>query len=680
MPRPTKSDRLNAVHREALLEFDQIQSSVRDERKQCLEDRRFYSIAGAQWEGAFSELFGDKPKIEVNKIHLAIIRIINEYRNNRITVDFKAKGSSRADDELADVCDGLYRATEQDSSAEEAYDNAFEEAVGGGFGAFRLRTQYEDEEDPEDESQRICIEPIYDADTCVFFDLNAKKQDKSDATKCYVLTSMTLEAYKETYDDDPTTWPKEIGGWEFDWCDDSVIYVAEYYKIETKSQTISIWQMLDRTEQRFTEEELETKSAELIATGAKQVRTKKIKVKRVHKYILSGNGILEDCGYLVGKHIPIVPVYGKRWYVDNIERCMGHVRLAKDVARLKNMQLSKLAEISAAGSVEKPIFTPEQMAGHQDMWSKDNIKDYPYLLINPITNINGDELPAGPLGYTKSPAIPPALAALLQITEDDMQDLLGNQQEGEQMVNNVAERTIELIQSRLDMQTYIYVSNMAKAIKRAGEVWLDMAKDTYVEEGREMETVGLQGEREMIALIKPMIDSDTGEKTYANDLSRAKFKVLVDVGPSSSTKRQATVRNVLRLAAVTEDPETKQVLISMAMMNMEGEGISDMREYFRQKLIKMGAVEPTDQEAKDLAEEQKNTPPSPQDEYLKAAAMREQTESEKNQVETIREQAEADKVRAQTQEILSKLDLDKLNAMVAIIEKLGPRVIPEGVS
>jgi hypothetical protein len=35
-------------------------------------------------------------------------------------------------------------------------------------------------------------------------------------------------------------------------------------------------------------------------------------------------------------------VYGKRWFVDNIERCMGHVRLAKDPQRLKNMQLSKL--------------------------------------------------------------------------------------------------------------------------------------------------------------------------------------------------------------------------------------------------------------------------------------------------------------------------------------------------
>jgi hypothetical protein len=45
MARPTKEERLKAVHQEALGEFDNIQSALRDERLQCLQDRRFYSIA-----------------------------------------------------------------------------------------------------------------------------------------------------------------------------------------------------------------------------------------------------------------------------------------------------------------------------------------------------------------------------------------------------------------------------------------------------------------------------------------------------------------------------------------------------------------------------------------------------------------------------------------------------------
>ena len=120
----TKAERLSRVHAEALAQFDKIQDAVHDERIQCLQDRRFYSIAGAQWEGNLSEQFANRPQFEVNKIHLAVIRIINEYRNNRITADFIPKAGG--DDNLADMCDGLFRADEVDSGAEEAYDNAFE--------------------------------------------------------------------------------------------------------------------------------------------------------------------------------------------------------------------------------------------------------------------------------------------------------------------------------------------------------------------------------------------------------------------------------------------------------------------------------------------------------------------------------------------------------------------------
>ena len=206
MARMSNDQRIANLHTEALAQFGDIQSAMRDERLQCLQDRRFYSLAGSQWEGPLWDQFENKPKFEVNKIHLAVIRIINEYRNNRITVDFVSKDGEE-NDKLADVCDGLYRADENDSVANEAYDNAFEEAVGGGFGAWRLRTAYEDEEDPEDDRQRIKIEPIFDADSSVFFDLGAKRQDKSDAKYCFVVTSMTRQAYKDTWGDDPTDWP-----------------------------------------------------------------------------------------------------------------------------------------------------------------------------------------------------------------------------------------------------------------------------------------------------------------------------------------------------------------------------------------------------------------------------------------------------------------------------------------
>ena len=671
----SKAEKWAAIHSEAMAEFDAIQSALRDERLQCLQDRRFYSIAGAQWEGQLGEQFESKPRFEVNKIHLAVIRIINEYRNNRITVDFVSKDGATEYDKLAETCDGLYRADEQDSGAEEAYDNAFEEAVGGGFGAWRLRTVYEDEEDDEDERQRIRIEPIFDADSCVFFDLNAKRQDKADAKRCFVLTAMTRDAYAEEWGDDPASWPKDIFQHEFDWLTPDLVYVAEYYRVEETSETVRVFEMLDGEEERHTDAELEADDGallvELQAIGAKEVRQKKVKRSKVRKYILSGRAVLEDCGYIAGKHIPIVPMYGKRWFIDGVERCMGHVRLAKDAQRLKNMQLSKLGEISALSSVEKPIFTPEQIAGHQMMWAEDNIKNYPYLLINPVTDAMGQQVVGGPAAYTKAPNLPPAMAALLQITEQDMQDVLGNQQQGDKVVSNISGKAIEMIQQRLDMQTFIYMSNMAKSVKRSGEIWLSMAKDIFVEPGRKMKAITSGGTSEAVELMRPTLNKETGEVEFENDLSEAEFDIAVDVGPSSSSKRQATVRALTGMMQVTQDPETMQVLSAMALMNIEGEGVSDVRDYFRGKLVRLGAVKATEQETEQMQAEMQGQQPDPQAMYLMSAAKEAEAKAMKAQADTVLTVAKSEQTRAQTIETLSNVSATQQKAAIETAQAIG---------
>jgi hypothetical protein len=679
MARLNKEQRFQNIHQQAMTEFDRVQTSVRDERLQCLQDRRFYSIAGAQWEGPLGDQYENKPRFEVNKIHLSVIRIINEYRNNRIAVDFVSK-DGEANDKLTETCNGLYRADERDSGAEEAYDNAFEEAVGGGYGAWRLRTAYEDEENDEDERQRIRIEPIYDADSSVFFDLDAKRQDKADAKYCFVLYSMTYEAYKAEWNDDPATWPKVIHQYEFDWDTPDVVFVAEYYRVEEVRETVRIFLTIQGEEERYTQADFdadETLEETLAAVGTVEVRQKRTKRKRVRKYIMSGGGILDDMGYIAGKNIPIVPVYGKRWFVDNVERCMGHVRLAKDPQRLKNMQLSKLGEISALSSIEKPILMPEQVSGHQVMWAEDNLRNYPYLLINPITGPNGETTAAGPVAYTKSAQIPPAMAALLQITESDMAEILGSTQQADKMVSGISGKAVELIQTRLDMQTFIYMSNMAKAVRRCGEIWLSMSKDIYVEEKRKMKTVGAMEEVGSIELMKPQIDEETGELIYENNLGDALFDVAVDVGPSSSSRRDATVRALTGMMQVTTDPTTQQVLQAMAIMNMEGEGIGDIKEYFRKQLVQMGVLQPTEEEQQQMMEAQANVPQDPQTAYLLAEAAKAQALAIKAQADTEYTLARSEETKAKTIQTLSSVDIDERKSAIETAEKIGAAIQPQ---
>jgi len=669
MPRPTNDEKLAQVHATALRQFDEIWSAVSEEREQCLEDRRFATIPGAQWEGKEGDQFKNRPRYEVNKTHLAPMRIINEYRNNRITVDFISK-DGKNDDELADACDGLFRADERDSGAEEAYDNAYEEGVLGGYGAFRLRTEYEDDEDPDDERQRIRIEPIYDADTSVFFDLNAKRQDKADAKHCFVLYSRTIQSFIDEFGDDPATWPKDEEGTGFDWATPDVVYIAEYYLVDEKTDYALAYLGPAGDEKKMLESALtDDMLDELQATGYKETKRKRIKTRCVHKYLMSGADVLEDMGVIAGRNIPIVPFYGKRWFINNIERCAGAVRYAKDAQRLKNMQLSKLAEISAVSSVSKPIVAPQQMTGLSKYWETDNLENYAYLPLNPLIGADGNPMPAGPLAYTQPPEIPPALAALLQLTETDLADLLGNQRDTEKLVSNISGKAVEMIQQQKDIQSFIYESNFAKSIRRAGEIWLSMARDVYVEEGRVMKTVGQQDEIDTVKLGEARMDPETKALSTGVDFARAKFDVVVDVGPSSTSRRQATVRELTSLLQMTQDPETGMVLLSTAMMNMEGEGLAEVREYSRKKLVQMGIGKPTEEEAEAMAAASQQT--SANDKALEAMAQEAEAKATGERVKVLKTLAETKKIEADTAETLSNIDISQTDQLASLAAQLG---------
>lgn len=662
-----------SVHSEAMRRFDIVQSAVREDRRICLKDRRFYSISGAQWEGRLGQQFENKPKLEINKIALSVMRIIGEQRNNRITVDFINKGK---DNTLANTLDGMYRSDEQDSVADEAYDNAFEEAVGGGIGAWRLRTVYEDPEDPESEFQRIAIEPIVDADSSVFFDLGAKRQDKKDAKFCFVVISMTPEDYMLKWPEAqaPSTWDKNIHQTEFDWNTPEVVYIAEYYVVEEENVIVQIFENQAGDEEKHIDPDDEL-LREFDAIGTQKVREKNIKKKRVHKYVLGGIDILEDAGLIAGPNIPVVMSFGKRWFIDNVERAMGHVRLNKDPQRLKNMQTSYLAEIAALSAVEKPIFYPEQIMGHQQRWAEDNLKNHPYLTINSITNKDGEITVAGPVAYTKPPTVPQPLAALMALVEQDMKDIQGNQQEGEKVAANLSGTAIGKIQMILGEQSFIYFSNHAKAMKRSGEIWLGMAKEIFVENDREVQLVGSKKETSSIKLNQPEIDSETNKIVYKNDISQANFNVAVSVGPSSSSKKEAAIRTLTGILQQTSDPETQMVLQSLILMNTEGEGLEDVQLYYRQKMLRMGVMQPNEKEQKQLEKEAAAQQPTPEDKFLEKAALEKEAQAGKIRTDTVLSIEKAKKTAAETLEIFAGIDQTERQAIIdnmSIFNQMAP--------
>jgi len=623
-------------------------------REQCLEDRRFYQVAGAMWEDEYGDQFENKAKLEVNRLLIAIRKIEAEARNNPITCDFVST-DGKGSEKLADVCDGLYRADEQDSGGRLAYNNMFHEGIGGGFGAFRLTTRWEDEFDEDDDRLRIHFETIDDADNRVFFDPAAKEQDKSDAMYAFILTHVPLDEYMEEYDDNPVSWNKIYSRSNYyDWYRrrTNTVTIMEYFRIEETYKKYYFYEDLFGEPMKVSEDKYtEEYHAEMTAKGYKLVSEKNAKVRHVVKHVLSGGKVLERDIVIPGTEIPIVPFYASRAIVNGVERIQGHVRIAKDVQRLLNMQLSRLADISAKSPTSTPILLDEQIAGHEVAWDNAAIDDPAYLTVNSITDAQGNVIPSGPIGQVQAPDIPPALAASMQFANGVVETILGDTRGGEQLRSNISQEVVESISERLDLFNYVYMDNKAIAIARSGQIWLSMAKEIYSDDGRMMRTVSPDGKSSSIELGRAILDKDDGSVTSDSDLSLASFNVFTKVGPASASRRAATVRNLTKLTQVINVPAIQQVLALAILQNMEGEGMSEINVYARKQMIEQGIIEPTPEEAQKIAEEQagQQQGPTPEEQYLAA-------EAEKNMADAEKKKAEVGKVEAQTREIDAALE------------------------
>lgn len=670
-----QTQKLRDAHARFVNEFDAVWDQEYMERQQALSDRRFPVVAGAMWEGDLGSQFENKPKVEVNKLLLACTRIENEYKNNRIDVDFIAKDGAK-NPAMADKCDSLYRSDRQDSGSREATDNAFTEMLYGGMGAWRLTTRYEDEGDEDNERQRIVFMPIYDADQTVFFSRDGRSRTKADASMCFLLTPMTPDAFKDEFGKDAVDMKKEVEHTSFDWMTPDTVYIAEVYEVEKVKRLVDTWMHpVSEEEKKVYEEEYEDDEElrqTLEDTGWKLVKSRRLKEKRVHKYIIDGQEVLEDCGLIAGTEIPVIPVYARRWVIDGIERFQGHVRPAKDPMRIKNVQFSQLVFQAAVSPMEIPIFLSEQVAGHENRWESLHTDNAPFVTVNAVRSMEGALELAGPAGYTKPPTLSPAMAALLQIAEADLADILGKPNEGERMEANQSGKAVELVQKQIGMLAFVYFGAMATALEQAGRVWLSMAKDVYVEAGRKLKGVTKEGSAEQVELMKPtMID---GKAEVENDFSRVDLDVTVSVGPSSDSKRAAGVKAKTNLALITSDEETKQVITLSALMDIEDENTSDLSEWARRRLVGMGVIEPTEEDKKRMQEQQQNQPPDPNAEYLKAEAQRSLALTKKAGADTVLALNKAAETEVNMLKTITEVDMAAAQAQQA---QLNPPAVGE---
>lgn len=592
-----------------MLRFDRAYTPQQDVREKCIEATRFARVPGGQWEGAtaagtkLDDQFEKYPKFEINKVATELNRIIAEYRNNRITVKFRP-GDKEASEELANKLNGLFRADYEETDGGEACDNAFDDAATGGFGCFRLTSMLVNEYDPMDERQRIAIEPIYDPSRSVWFDPDAKKYDKSDALWAFCMYSLSPEKYEAEYGKTP---PASLDvttmtSWEYDWFEPEVVYIAKYYEVRKESvDVISYRQPLTGEIATYDSDQIEDIEDELAIAGFQEVARRSVKRRRVYVSVVDGQNFLEKPRRIPGEHIPLIPVYGKRWFIDDIERVEGHIAKAMDPQRLYNLQVSMLADTAAQDPGQIPIVGMEQIRGLEKHWEARNKKRPAFLPLREVKDKAGNIISgATPAGYTQPAVMNQALAALLQQTSADIQEVTGGSQAMQQMPSNVSQDTVNNLMNRSDMASFIYLDNMAKSLKRAGEVWLSMAREVYGSE-REVRVVNEDGTDDIALMNAQVVDRQTGDVVALNDLSTGRYDVTVDVGPSYTARRDATVSVLTNvLSTMLPNDPMRPAIQGIILDNIDGEGLDDFKEYNRNQLLTSGIVKPRNEKEQQI--------------------------------------------------------------------------------
>lgn len=658
-------ERLNSI----LCKFDADWMASDEARTEATNDLYFSRVS--QWDDWLSDYTTLQYRGQFDVVRPVVRKLVAEMRRNPIDVLFRPKDG--ADPNSADVLMGMYRTDMRHNTAKISVNIAVREQIEAGVGAWRLITEYEDQ-DPTSNNQVIRRVPIHEACTHVVWDSNSKQMDKSDAMHCTVINAMSRDGWKafaekNGFDEEEIpSFQNPDMNWLFPWLTSDVVYVGEYYEVEEKKETVFIYQdPLTGDPVSYFQRDIKDVIDELADKGMIKVAEKKVKRRRVYKSIITCTTILKNREPIAGEHIPIVPVYGEWSFAGDKEVYEGVVRLTKDGQRLRNMIMSFNADIVARTPKKKPIFWPEQIEGYEYMYGGND--DYPYYLLNRTDENNGD-LPVQPISYMENPEVPQANAYMLEAATNSVSQVATMGVDAEAANGQVAFDTVNQLNMRADLETYVFQDNLATAMRRDGEIYQSMVNDIYDVPRQVMMTLE-DGTEKQVQLLTQAVDYQTGTVVTLNDI-RGRYECYTDTGPSfQSMKEQNRAEIQELLAKVPPGTPEWQMLLLQYFTLLDGKGVEMMREYANKQLVMMGMKKPETPEEIQMVQQAQQQPkePSPEQTQAQGVLLQGQAELLKAQNQQMQIQVDAAKAEGQNQlnaakvaEIFNNMDLDKQSA------------------
>lgn len=576
-------------------------------REQAANDLVFYHVT--QWDDNLLAGSSLQYRGQFDVLRKAGRQVLSDLRANPVQVDFKPKADSR--DDGADLLDGLYRADDLNNQSIEAYNVGSQEAVVCGLGAWLLYTEYETSA-IGDMNQVIRRKPLYEANNKVFFDPNAKLQDKSDAKYVSILHSYSEDGFIDLVEEltgrdrdeiKANSFKNPEHSYVFPWYSrNASVYVAEFYYREKVRSKVYLVRTLMGDEIIVSQKEVED-NEEAFVDGAYEILGERdIETYQVTRYLASGAEILSE-EVIAGKHIPVVPVYGERGFVEDEEYYEGITRLAKDPQRLRNFQMSYLADIVSRSPRTKPIYYAEQIQGFEFMYDEAGSENnYPYLLANPMS-IDGKPLPPGPVGQLPEQPVPAALLQLNDLCRQAVEDVANPGLPQDIADPDLSGKAVLALQNRIDMQSMVYQDSLKHAKRRDGEIYASMAAEIY-DAPRDVTLAGADGQMRRAKIMESVINPQTGEFETLNDLTNIEFDVYSDIGPSYSSQKEQTLDRIQELLAITPPGSPEFNLLYLQYLSMiEGVNLEPVRDYANKQMILQGLKEPETEEEIALAQQ-----------------------------------------------------------------------------
>ena len=646
------------IHEKALKRFDLARDANEHNVRNWLDDMRFARL-GEQWPENVRrqrELDG-RPCLTINKLPAFIRQVTNDARQNSPSIKFHPVGDG-ATKEVAEILDGLARNIEYTSDADVAYDTALDHSVTGGFGYFRIITDYASEDVFD---QDIKIERI-DNPCTVYPDAFDFGADSSNWEYCFITDMIKIAEFEKRWPDaEQSDFNDDVRSNSPAWFEDETIRIAEYWVREDEQTTI--YKM--STGEVLSEEDYKELEELLSVQGITVVESRPTTRKKVTQYIMNGCEILETKPWK-GKFIPIVPVYGDEIILEGKRYFNSLIRFAKDPQRMFNYWRTAATELVALAPKAPFIGAKGQFNTDAAKWATANVQTHAYIEYDPV---NGAAPPQRqPFAGVPAGALQEAASA-----GDDMKAIMGiyDASLGARS-NETSGKAILARQREGDVSTFNYIDNLSRAIRHAGRILCDLIPKIY-NTPRIIRVIHENGDNKNVPVNQPYSPDQQHEQNEQqemmqaivkmHDLTAGKYDVTCEAGPSFTTKREEAASQMLSF--IQSFPQAATLIGDKLARNLDWPEADDIADRLKAMLPpQLQGQNPQVQQA--------------QQQLQQMQAQLQQTQAQASQqVQQLQQQLQQEK-EAKALEA-EKLKIDAYNAETNRLKAVGTGMQPEQV-